>query len=693
MKMENDNNTNDDRIMYLQQRKKALTLLLQEKNELLRRLCLQEADITGVIPSEMPEEVTDTPTDSNYMNDSNVNLTLRRKVETGFKLSENLLSSGVSNEDDEVRKLLLEKQVQTSIAEAALNMAKNFSNNNAVRRKHKHMYKQSQEKLAGINEILSKRLSQVPKSSSLDLDLHSPSAEENFNHSIKASPVIRHNGLQSTSNRYSEFIPDNYYLQHAADQNSGSLKDMNKFHYGQGDVRYLIQNNEPQILYNQDNMVPHNYYTNNKPNIQIQNKYRKKPRPPIDDYSVKRDHLSLSNYNIDNQNTGYVDQLHNQISDYRNTIASDSFFTYPRKEHYQNHFDEPINHNSEFYYEQNSSHKNIIQNKTKPPYNINHQSERNLFGSLDRRKINVSPMLTDNIRPNQKIKNSNRSHSIGELKMAEDVTDNISVGSHNSGNTLKEKQWHETSLDEQPLSPVKVRPQRSKTISNQYDIQVNTNYNDHFRSPVHSKYNYDYVDPQYLQNTLPNQKNSLYEKNFSYQEPPRPPSKQLPPVIPQTQMVIAKPAMPSPTKYHEENRDIVPKSPSRDNQINHILPLKSNNEPTKQFLSPKTVPVESPKNIEVVSPGTWCPYKEVSKPFEMSDFYKYSTKFRNRQVDNNINKTTSTPMQPNISTEIKTQYSEQIDNNIDPVQKGVYQPLRPLKCQPFLIQNHNAETG
>lgn len=40
--------------------------------------------------------------------------------------------------------------------------------------------------------------------------------------------------------------------------------------------------------------------------------------------------------------------------------------------------------------------------------------------------------------------------------------------------------------------------------------------------------------------------------------------------------------------------------------------------------------IESPKNVTVVQQATFLPYKEVTKPFEMSDFYKYSTKFRQK---------------------------------------------------------------
>ncbi|XP_004531610.1 transcription factor mef2A [Ceratitis capitata] len=48
-------------------------------------------------------------------------------------------------------------------------------------------------------------------------------------------------------------------------------------------------------------------------------------------------------------------------------------------------------------------------------------------------------------------------------------------------------------------------------------------------------------------------------------------------------------------------------------------------------LSPTDIRIESPKNITVVKPATFRPYQEETKPFEMSDFYKYSTKFRQKE--------------------------------------------------------------
>ncbi|CAK1545452.1 unnamed protein product [Leptosia nina] len=49
-------------------------------------------------------------------------------------------------------------------------------------------------------------------------------------------------------------------------------------------------------------------------------------------------------------------------------------------------------------------------------------------------------------------------------------------------------------------------------------------------------------------------------------------------------------------------------------------------------LSPSAISLESPKNMTVIEQGKCIPYREETKPFEMSDFYKYSTKFRQSSV-------------------------------------------------------------
>jgi hypothetical protein len=41
--------------------------------------------------------------------------------------------------------------------------------------------------------------------------------------------------------------------------------------------------------------------------------------------------------------------------------------------------------------------------------------------------------------------------------------------------------------------------------------------------------------------------------------------------------------------------------------------------------------VESPKNVTIIQEGSWKPYKEEIKAYEISDFYKYSQKYRQQQ--------------------------------------------------------------
>ena len=63
----------------------------------------------------------------------------------------------------------------------------------------------------------------------------------------------------------------------------------------------------------------------------------------------------------------------------------------------------------------------------------------------------------------------------------------------------------------------------------------------------------------------------------------------------------------------------------RDQENNNISMLSS---PTLNG----TIQTESPKNMgRIVQQGSWKPYKEETKAYEISDFYKYSTKFRQQK--------------------------------------------------------------
>lgn len=100
------------KLQTLKQRKIDLDNLLLEKNNLLQQLCRDEAKLLGCYPT--PDN-----TEQNFDGCSMISSTLRRRVDTTFKLPENLLNSN----EDEINKLLLSKQIQQQISEASLKMA------------------------------------------------------------------------------------------------------------------------------------------------------------------------------------------------------------------------------------------------------------------------------------------------------------------------------------------------------------------------------------------------------------------------------------------------------------------------------------------------------------------------------------------------------------------------------------------
>nr|XP_053645904.1 mucin-6-like isoform X5 [Cherax quadricarinatus] len=137
--------------------------------------------------------------------------------------------------------------------------------------------------------------------------------------------------------------------------------------------------------------------------------------------------------------------------------------------------------------------------------------------------------------------------------------------------------------------------------------------------------------------------------------------------------------------------------------------------------SQASVPYESPRNHMIISAGTYQPSREVTKPFEMSDFYKYSTKYR-RQSSSNLGGingsstgTTSgsvssvssggdTPLSPVLPPRAQVLVSNSkllppSPNMVAhhsapaPQQKGVYQPLTPLTCQPLEVMKGSPAPG
>lgn len=114
------------KLQTLKQRKQDLDKLLLEKNNLLHQLCREEAKIIGCSTFSLNDvsslsgiDCSDGGLNNSDRIQSNNNSTLRRHIDTGFKLPENLLNS---NEDD-VNQLLLSKKIQQQISQASLKLA------------------------------------------------------------------------------------------------------------------------------------------------------------------------------------------------------------------------------------------------------------------------------------------------------------------------------------------------------------------------------------------------------------------------------------------------------------------------------------------------------------------------------------------------------------------------------------------
>ena len=99
---------------------------------------------------------------------------------------------------------------------------------------------------------------------------------------------------------------------------------------------------------------------------------------------------------------------------------------------------------------------------------------------------------------------------------------------------------------------------------------------------------------------------------------------------------------------------------------------------SSSFVSPESDSLNA--TLTVITTGSYQPSREISKPFEMSDFYKYSTKFRRSSTQSeepsfsaSVPDTTTSPTSPQPQTPSSS--------GGVPQQKGVYQPLTPLSCK------------
>lgn len=543
---------NKSMVATLQSRKEALEAKLCEKTLELKDLCIQEAELTGILPPETPIEPGEKPP------------VFKRRIGTTFTYPENLISKLKSREEEELAKLELEYKIQTSIAEAALGLANDCNASKSIRRKHRLEYQQSQRRLSELETRLNV-LRQSIKTNSQLKQRKKPRPPLNVDTDCVDSLEVSADDLSGRL----MYIPDKTFTLPSVNRdvirNSHFYNSFGKSHNHSGHM--------------------HQGYASTKNQWNRNQQYRR---------SVERMH----------HNSGCYDDGINSLEDsdtWRNTapvgyFSNQCYTTLPSE---SNRVKSRYNGRDRRY--RNTHYGGC---DLEPPYSgPSHASPTPICSqrnspvvhndTIHRTSQPCVPLPSDSsilnavLLPNQTYPENSlmRTQSLGDVEHSKKSLDTHSLEgqlqnfqSNTLGRKTREKEWRETLLDSdcEPKSHTPpLHPRASKMAE----------------SPV----------PQ---------------RPFSMRGNRTPP----PPLPPPHSL----PSTPPP-------------------------PTGVNKSPIKSPVLLDTVPFESPKNHTVVEVGKWQPYREVTKPFEMSDFYKYSTKFRkNGEQNKNSSKEEETVLNRNV---------------------------------------------
>lgn len=640
---------NSSRLITLQERKKQIEETLAKRNQELRELCLQEAEITGITPPEMPLEIGETPP------------TMRRLVGTTFQLPENLVQN-FNNKDEIIQSLELQIQLHANLAEAALGLANEQNMSKTIKRQHRHEYQKHknhclalQEKLALLKEKQSmEQPKQKKKPRAVDIvkqsptDSHSSVSNNNNNdplfnadvrHSMRYIKTSKANNTQTmeyprysqslrrhpgdhpypNQQRYDDIFSGIYglnlngynkYLERQENFNNVSPSyGMNMYQYNSGHSQlqqtssyYVPQYNSqhsPQLSHQGKSGTQQNH-------IHMQNLYysQRSPQhhsPQLSTPPKYFDYPHLYNYgNVSPQKThSYNNTLQNHM-DYKQNYQNDSFLMNPHQ--IQPH--------------QQYEHTNVITSGLGGCWKKNERGELvwsandmtwqrdKRFGSLDRRKNKRIVKVPTNI--------DNKSVSSGGISSPQEpVLNNVPI---NTARVVTRR-----SADRQLVRTQSLGSVGAQTLDSVYPSDDNSSCGSDNRNRSNSQTLQKSKRKEWVETALDSPVEVTRNQLTSNFKPlPIPPSalapeekyfvNNTPPLVnpipsPVSSPVISKPPLEIPAESNPS-----PKLPDAN----------------KEFFSS---PINN-QNFTIVQAGQCKPYHEETKPFEMSDFYKYSTKFK-----------------------------------------------------------------
>ncbi|XP_019619503.1 PREDICTED: FERM domain-containing protein 4A-like isoform X2 [Branchiostoma belcheri] len=133
------------REMYaaLRARKETLEDQLKLKTEALKQLCIKEAEITGVLSSDIPLKPGESPPQ------------IRRRVGTAFTYSSKVVEGSAGQEAEaDLERIEREYEILSKITSAALRLANDPNVAKKVRKKRKESYQKSLQKLKTLEAVL-----------------------------------------------------------------------------------------------------------------------------------------------------------------------------------------------------------------------------------------------------------------------------------------------------------------------------------------------------------------------------------------------------------------------------------------------------------------------------------------------------------------------------------------------------------
>ncbi|XP_066587044.1 uncharacterized protein sstn isoform X2 [Prorops nasuta] len=697
------------RLQWLRQRREALQEKLAQKNNELKTLCVEEAELTGILPPEIPLEPGESPP------------AFCRKVKTNYSYPQNIINKLKTNDAEST--LELEQQMLVNKMEAALSIINDPNKNKTVRRKERMIYQQAQQRLQEVEVRLSfirqSRGKIYPRPVQHQYgpvyNLH-PHLHSNVKHRTKkprpplestgseggiksTHSIIHEDGINISGLLNTEQKTDVYPVHGYDDQLTVSnVSNHNRSTYSSAasldrqNMKIVEHDhNDNHNVYILSDQYRSRTYSHGSSGSRNYNRYQETERsyrPVPNTYNEEERQMRLCYLQQQKQQQDML-QNHHSYPDFKIIENERKPMLYHDKEYRNLHYTQGPDYHAFCKTQQqlpplqkresaNIDSRNSGLTELPPGYWVRYEDEvvwcpeeptgSDRFGSLDRRKctnlqytnvetqsryhtVAIGPKATNSISrhqpqsthllpfkeptpPNNRMLLRTQSLGSVETWYSGNSYDGQDKDTDSIGKKGRQKEWYETSLDSGTSPGIDLSISHKSHHHNHHQ-----HHHQHHQTP--SVKSIEEVKDKFYHNQPNQKKNDIVEDQY---------------------------VQPSQYRYEPPRR---------------VLEIPAESKPLQQ-LDPEdpTLSLGSPQNCTIVQAGKYQPYREITKPFEMSDFYKYSTKFRKRNEaaeNSNGNK-----VEQKSEASGSDQNSTANNNVASPVQKRIYQPVQRMTCQPYL---------